>query len=120
MRTHLVVFLAVLSLAIGTSSWAQASAPAKYVDGVYTLDYQDAELGNVFIQVTVKNGLLADVSFPKGLGDVVIEDKDLGPWLKTLVAGPDFMTVDVVSGATQSCDLVRYAVQNVLKKAGGK
>ncbi len=109
------LFILVFALVAGVSLSAQ-SAPA-YRDGTYKLDYQDAELGSVTVSVVVKDGKIAAVNLPAGKGDVGMDDASLDQWLKTFLAAPDFMTVDVVSGATQSCDLIRYAVQNALKPA---
>jgi len=103
---------------------APATAPAKaatvYVDGTYALDYKDEELGSVSISVKVSGGKIASVSFPSGKGDVAMDDAALADWLKVFVAAPDFLDVDAVSGATQSCDLIKYAVMNALKKAAAK
>lgn len=109
--------LAILALSLVLTALAGAQAQPAYKDGVYTLDYQDGELGNVTVAVTVKGGHLVAVAFPKGLGDVQMEQKDVDAWLKTFLAAPDYLTVDVVSGASQSCNLIRYAVQNALKQA---
>jgi uncharacterized protein with FMN-binding domain len=91
-----------------------------YKDGVYSLDYMDAELGNLSLQVTVKDGRLAAVTFPLGTGDLQMDPATLESWLRTFIAAPDFMKVDAVSGATDSCNLLRYAVQNALKQAVNK
>lgn len=113
-RKFLVLAILALCLLPATLLTAQA---AKYNDGVYTLKYDDAELGKVTVSVTVTGGRLAAVALPEGMGDVTLTEAELATWIKTFVAAPDFMTVDVVSGASQSCNLIRYAVQNALKKA---
>lgn len=110
---------AILALVFVPVTFVAAQA-AKYNDGVYTLNYEDAELGKVTVSVTVTGGRLSAVTLPEGKGDVAIDDAPLAAWLKAFVAAPDFMTVDVVSGASQSCDLIKYAVQNALKKALAK
>jgi uncharacterized protein with FMN-binding domain len=51
------------------------------------------------------------------MGDVTLTEAEFAAWIKAFVAAPDFMSVDAVSGASQSCDLIKYAVQNALKKA---
>jgi uncharacterized protein with FMN-binding domain len=117
-RTVILLILVLGSLAAGSAAWAQKSAA--YADGTYALDYKDAELGSVSVSVTVKDGRLAAVSLPSGKGDVTLEDAPLAAWLKSFVAAPDFMAVDAVSGASESCDLIKYAVQAALKKAAIK
>jgi uncharacterized protein with FMN-binding domain len=114
----ILLTLILVSLTAGSAAWAQKSAA--YVDGTYALDYKDAELGSVSVSVTVKDGRLAAVRLPSGKGDVALEDAPLADWLKAFVAAPDFMNVDAVSGASQSCDLIKYAVLAALKKAAVK
>ncbi len=109
----LIVFCA---LASSLPLIAQVQSPS-YKDGSYSLDYKDEELGSVSVTVLVKDGKLASVEFPKGLGDLAIEPAALKQYVAGMISAPDFMTVDAVSGATQSCDLVKYAVQNALKQA---
>jgi Major membrane immunogen, membrane-anchored lipoprotein len=113
MKRGLVIPLLSFALVIPALA---AGAPA-YRDGTYALDYQDPELGNVSVSVVVEQGKIASVSFPKGKGDVALEDADLDAWLKTFLAAPDLLAVDAISGATQSCDLVKYAVAAALKGA---
>jgi uncharacterized protein with FMN-binding domain len=114
-RPAIVAALVLASLLFGAAVWAQKAT--SYLDGVYALDYKDAELGSVSVSVTVKDGRLASVSLPAGKGDVTLEDAPLADWLKAFVAAPDFMGVDAVSGASQSCDLIKYAVLAALKQA---
>lgn len=111
-----ILVLSLISLCLVPAFLATAQAAA-YKDGIYTLNYDDAELGKVTVAVTVTGGRLAAVALPEGKGDVSLDDQALSTWLKAFVAAPDYMTVDVVSGASQSCNLIRYAVQNALKKA---
>jgi uncharacterized protein with FMN-binding domain len=122
-RTILLAFM-IAVLCSGPALFAQsapAPAPAKaaaaYLDGTYALDYKDEELGSVSVSVKVSGGRIAAVTFPSGKGDVALEDAALADWLKAFVSAPDFLDVDAVSGATQSCDLVKYAVMAALKKA---
>jgi uncharacterized protein with FMN-binding domain len=114
-RISIIATLALAGLILVSSAFAQ-KAPV-YIDGTYALDYKDAELGSVSVSVTVLGGKLASVTFPAGMGDAAMEDAPLADWLATFVAAPNFMDVDAVSGASQSCDLIKYAVQNALKKA---
>jgi uncharacterized protein with FMN-binding domain len=116
-RLIAIAALAFASLVLGTSAFAQKAA---YIDGVYALDYKDAELGSVSVAVTIADGKIASVTLPKGKGDVAMEDGPLADWLKALAAAPNYKDIDVVSGATQSCDLIKYAVQMTLKKAVAK
>ena len=108
----------VLALA-GALAAAQApAAPVKaYVDGVYSLDYVDEELGSVSVRATVKDGALAAIELPKGKGDIQLDDASLSAYIAALLASPDYRKVDAVSGATQSCDLLQYALLNALKPA---
>jgi uncharacterized protein with FMN-binding domain len=109
------IFASVALFCVGAGVSAQAK-PA-YVDGRYFLRYEDAELGKVAVAVVVKDGKLASVSLPEGPGDVTLEGDALSSYIAGLVAAPDYLGVDAVSGATQSCDLIKYAVQNALKLA---
>jgi uncharacterized protein with FMN-binding domain len=117
MKRFIPVFIAALAL-FGASAYAQA-APV-YADGTYQLDYTDAELGSVSVSVVVADSRIESVSLPSGKGDVTLDDESLNAWLATFVAAPDYMKVDAVSGASQSCDLIKYAVQAALKKAAAK
>ncbi len=112
------IVLVLVSLMFGTAAGAEEAK--KYVDGAYALDYVDEELGSVSISVTVQNGRIAAITFPSGKGDVNLEDAALAAWLAAFIAAPDFLVVDAISGASQSCDLIKYAVQNALKKAAVK
>ena len=113
-RSILILALILSTLALGGS--ALAAQARAYLDGVYALDYKDAELGSVSVSVMVKDGRIESVSLPSGKGDVVLEDAPLADWLKAFVAAPDFMGVDAVSGATASCDLIKNAVEAALKQ----
>ena len=115
MKRPAVVFFVVLALALCAAAYGQT--PPAYADGSYSLDYVDEELGSVSVQVLVERGRVASVTLPEGKGDVALDDAALADWLKAFVAAPNFMDVDAVSGASQSCDLVKYAVQAALKKA---
>lgn len=112
--------LAILLLSFLVALPALAADAPAYRDGTYALDYQDPELGNVSVSVVVDQGKISSVTFPKGKGDVALEDADLESWLKTFIAAPDLLAVDALSGATQSCDLVKYAVAAALKGAALK
>lgn len=116
-RSVLFFFILVLCLIPAVFLTAQA---AQYTDGSYTLKYADAELGSVTVTVTITSGRLAAVTFPEGMGDVTLTQTELGAWLTSFIAAPDFMTVDVVSGASQSCNLIQYAVKNALIQAQKK
>ncbi len=118
-RLVLAVALALAALpALGPAASAQSARA--YADGTYALDYKDEELGSVSVSVAVAGGKLASVSLPAGKGDVALDDAELAAWLTAFVAAPDFLVVDAISGATQSCDLVKYAVLAALKKAAVK
>jgi hypothetical protein len=77
-----------------------AQTKVAYTDGSYTLHYDAAELGSVVVTVVVKDGVLFSVILPEGKGDVELEDADLAPFLAAIVAAPDYMKVDAVSGAS--------------------
>ncbi len=110
--------IAVLSFAaVFAAAHAFAQAGAAYADGSYSLKYDDAELGRVSVTVLVKEGKLASVTLPEGKGDVSLEAPELAAYLSALVAAPDYTQVDAVSGASQSCDLIKYAVMSALKQA---
>jgi uncharacterized protein with FMN-binding domain len=108
----LVVAALVLSLPL--------VAQTAYADGKYLLDYKDAELGSVVVSVLVKSGRIAAVELPQGPGDVSLESDQLKAYLASIVSAPDLLKVDAISGATQSCDLIKYAVQNALKQSPQK
>jgi uncharacterized protein with FMN-binding domain len=112
-RAALAAFFALFCL----GSLLSAQAKPAYADGSYFLRYDDAELGKVAVSVTVKDGKIAAVTLPEGPGDVALEGSALSGYLDALVAAPDYLGVDAVSGATQSCDLIKYAVLNALKPA---
>jgi uncharacterized protein with FMN-binding domain len=113
-------FLALLALFTLSVFSAVAQVAPRYVDGSYTLRYSDEELGKVTVTVTVKDGAVESVTLPEGKGDVDLDDANLASFLASLVSSGDFMSVDAVSGATQSCDLLKYAVQSALKSATNK
>jgi uncharacterized protein with FMN-binding domain len=116
MRALRVALLAAVVLTCLASGMSAQSEPT-YSDGSYFLRYVDAELGKVAVTVAVKGGKLASVMLPEGPGDVAIGEAELSAYLSALVAAPDYMGVDAISGASQSCDLIKYAVQNALKAA---
>jgi|GEM_PF-2396368 len=116
LRSALVAAVIFVSL----SASAGAQTRGAYADGVYASSYVDEELGRVTVRVEVRDGSIASVTLPEGKGDVDLDDESLGSFLEELVSAKDFMAVDAVSGATQSCDLLKYAVQRALEAAGGK
>jgi major membrane immunogen (membrane-anchored lipoprotein) len=67
--------------------------------------------------VTVAGGKLAAVALPAGKGDLAMDDAAISQWIDTLVSAKNFLKVDAISGATTSCDLLRYAVLAALQKA---
>ncbi len=111
-RFSRIIFIAILSVAT-----ALPLVAAAFTDGKYLLDYKDPELGSVTVSVLVKDGRLASVELPKGPGDVALDEGQLKAFLSALVSAPDLLAVDAISGATQSSDLLKYAVQNALKLA---
>ncbi len=113
-RFLFIVCLAMLVAGTVAVAWAEGVA---YRDGKYKLDYKDAELGKVTVQVLVEKSKISAISLPSGMGDVTLDEAGLADWVKTLIASPNYLKVDAIAGATQSCDLLRYAVQAALKKA---
>jgi uncharacterized protein with FMN-binding domain len=111
-----IAILAAIALAAFSIALPLVAQTA-YADGNYVLDYKDAELGSVVVSVLVKGGHIAAVELPQGPGDVGLEGDQLKAYLASIVAAPELLKVDAISGATQSCDLIKYAVQNALKKA---
>jgi uncharacterized protein with FMN-binding domain len=117
-RRWIALPFVLAALALG--GIVHAEAPEVYADGSYEVQYKDAELGSVDISITVAGGKLAAVDLPSGRGDVKMDDATLAEWVAELVKASDYLGVDAISGATQSCDLIRYAVQAALQKAALK
>jgi uncharacterized protein with FMN-binding domain len=110
--------LSLVIVAISAAALLSASPIARvYVDGVYSLDYTDDELGSVSVRATVKDGGIAAIELPKGKGDIQLDDASLSAYIAALLAASDYRDVDAISGATQSCDLLKYALLNALKAA---
>lgn len=86
-------------------------------DGVYQVSFTETGMGSVTLRIEVSGGKLALISFPEGMGDADIPAEELGPWLEVLRTAPVVAEVDVISGATMPCNLVKNALAEAISKA---
>lgn len=112
-RTSRFLAPAALAFLLSAAAWA---APV-YKDGSYPATVAENGMGTVSVIVVVKGGAVAAVELPKGKGDLDMEDAAIADYLKILMAAPVLMEVDVVSGATASCNLLKAAIFEALKAA---
>lgn len=114
-----LALLAALSLLSGA---AQAAAPPRYKDGVYTGDTV-IEWGPISIKVVIQGGKITDVQFLKMPDDrprsVEITEFAI-PRLKTEIITAQSVQIHMVSSATVTSYGVRTALQAALAEASKK
>lgn len=91
-----------------------------YKDGTYTGSVADAFYGNVQVQVTVKNGKIADVSFlnyPNDRGHSIFINTMAMPMLKSEAMRTQSANVDGVSGATLTSQAFSESLSAALASA---
>jgi uncharacterized protein with FMN-binding domain len=109
--------LIVLALVLAFALPLAAQTPPHYKDGTYLAAFSDEELGKLTVSVVVKGNLISAIDLPQGKGDLDLDDATLAAYIATLVAGPSVIDVDVISGASTPCNLLKSAVLFALKDA---
>lgn len=102
------------------SSATPVQQQGPYKNGTYVSPSVDAYFGNVQIQVTIQNGLIADVAFldyPQDRGNSVHINTRAMPILKTEAIRAQSAPVDIVSGATAMSDAFNTALRSVIAQA---
>lgn len=104
----------------GNSSSAAATSQGTYKDGVYTGPQVDAYYGIVEVQVTVKNGNIADVQFLKYPNDrrtsVRINNIAM-PYLQKEAIQAQSAHINIISGATFTSEGFAMSLNAALKSA---
>lgn len=93
------------------------TAQAQMADGTYQ-GVGQGRSGDLTVQVTVKDGKLAAVDVVKHTETPGISDAALAAFPKAVVAAQS-TRVDSVAGATLTCEGIRGAVADAIRKAGG-
>lgn len=102
----------------GTSS-VPVTPAGKYKDGVYTSNVADAFYGTFQITVTIKGGMITDVTFPQhpsGGESTQVSDFAL-PQLRQEAIAAQSANVNIVSGATQDSQAFQQSLASVLAQA---
>jgi uncharacterized protein with FMN-binding domain len=108
-----------------TGNAAMGTAPQDnsintYKDGIYTGSAIDAFYGYVQVRVTVNNGQISDVAFlqyPNDRQNSMMINMYAMPILKQEVIQSQSTNVDIVSGATATCQAFIKSLDSALSKA---
>ena len=102
-----------------TNTTSTGTTSGKYKDGTYTGSVADAFYGNLQAVVTIKGGLITDVTFPQAPSGG--ESSDVSsralPALKAEAIAAQSANVNIVSGATQDSEAFNQSLAVALAQA---
>lgn len=112
-RVAILLLIVCLAVAIPVLLFAGP----EYKDGSYTATYTENGLGSLTVTVIINNGAIAHIDFPEGTDDIDMPQDIFRKYIEALRQAPAVMEVDVISGATTSCNLLKSAIFEALLKA---
>ena len=86
-------------------------------DGTYT-SAAEGRNGALEVKVSIKEGLIANITVWRHHETPVITREAIEDYPKR-IADTGYIGVEAVAGATETCDAIRSAVVDCVKKAGG-
>lgn len=93
---------------------------ARYKDGVYTGKVADAYYGNIQVATVINEGKITDLKFlqyPKDQKESLEISNRTMPKLKSEAVSSQNVKVDIISGATQTCEAFNETYRDALLQA---